>query len=379
MLRNLSIVLVTLAALLGSPAHARRLRPVVIKLPTFDLPPSSDREICTFVPLAMNGIDLSGWVIANHSGDQHTTSHHFIIYAYRGTDLASMKQYEGTVVDSQACTNLVPTPADIRFVGGAQTPNIRQRLQPHTAIRLDPVVQAAGAKPVTGLILNSHWINGATTSQTAHVKLTLLPSKKAPKQYQQPIFEVVANAFLKVPPGEIRNTSWHWDPGKVNLGGGQLGSVENPKGPACVTMVTGHMHHRGTLFLAEKVDAQGTATAIYQNTDYAEPAQRTFPTPMLVVPGEQIRYTCTQDNQTDVRMGCEETAGVTPGLSILESIRAGEFVHPAQLCKTDADCAGVGTGHCVPANLVFGFRSFDEMCILPGYYYDANAAGNCDL
>jgi hypothetical protein len=30
------------------------------------------------------------------------------------------------------------------------------------------------------------------------------------------------------------------------------------------------------------------------------------------------------------------------------------------------------TGNCVPARLVFGFTSEDEMCILPGYYYDAD-------
>jgi hypothetical protein len=41
------------------------------------------------------------------------------------------------------------------------------------------------------------------------------------------------------------------------------------------------------------------------------------------------------------------------------------------------------TGNCVPANLVFGFLSEDDMCILPGYYYDANpdapAGKECEL
>ncbi len=30
------------------------------------------------------------------------------------------------------------------------------------------------------------------------------------------------------------------------------------------------------------------------------------------------------------------------------------------------------TGNCVPASLVFGFTSEDDICILPGYYYDAD-------
>jgi len=52
-------------------------------------------------------------------------------------------------------------------------------------------------------------------------------------------------------------------------------------------------------------------------------------------------------------------------------------------CATDADCTGIGPGHCVPANLVFGFTSNDEMCILPGMYYDAIAGApagrECDV
>ena len=41
------------------------------------------------------------------------------------------------------------------------------------------------------------------------------------------------------------------------------------------------------------------------------------------------------------------------------------------------------TGNCVEARLVFGFTSHDEMCILPGTFYDGNpdaAPGHeCDL
>ena len=40
---------------------------------------------------------------------------------------------------------------------------------------------------------------------------------------------------------------------------------------------------------------------------------------------------------------------------------------------TDAAYPGrTFTGNCVQARIVFGFTSEDEMCILPGYYYDAD-------
>ena len=81
-------------------------------------------------------------------------------------------------------------------------------------------------------------------------------------------------------------------------------------------------------------------------------------------------YTCTNDNGVTrpVRLGCEETPGVAPGRSIAEL--GGALGGAARPCKTDADCSGFGTGRCVPANLVFGYLADDDMCIMPGLYYD---------
>ena len=58
--------------------------------------------------------------------------------------------------------------------------------------------------------------------------------------------------------------------------------------------------------------------------------------------------------------------------------RCGEALHrggvdPASVRPTDPSYPGrTFTGNCVKANLVFGFTSEDDMCILPGYYYDAD-------
>jgi hypothetical protein len=81
-----------------------------------------------------------------------------------------------------------------------------------------------------------------------------------------------------------------------------------------------------------------------------------------------------------VRLGCEETPGVPPGQSILEAFGAGRgdvYGGASKWCRTDADCAGHGTGRCVPANLVFGELADDDMCILPGLFYDCPAEGPC--
>jgi len=81
-------------------------------------------------------------------------------------------------------------------------------------------------------------------------------------------------------------------------------------------------------------------------------------------------------------MGCEEQAGVVPGITAAQAFltSGGQRTSgAARRCESDADCAGFGTGRCVPANLVFGYTSDDDMCIMPGAWYPANAAGGCDL
>jgi hypothetical protein len=73
-----------------------------------------------------------------------------------------------------------------------------------------------------------------------------------------------------------------------------------------------------------------------------------------------------------VKLGCEETPGVPPGRSAAEQALDGKSIYrgAARWCHSDADCAGFGTGRCVPALLVFGELADDDMCILPGLYYE---------
>ena len=80
-----------------------------------------------------------------------------------------------------------------------------------------------------------------------------------------------------------------------------------------------------------------------------------------------LTYTCAHDNgvMRPVRLGCEEARATARG-SRSWSRPAAEVYGASRVCHTDADCAGYGTGRCVPANLVFGDLAEDDMCILPG-------------
>jgi hypothetical protein len=100
----------------------------------------------------------------------------------------------------------------------------------------------------------------------------------------------------------------------------------------------------------------------------------------------RIRYTCTHANGAagmEMKMGCEASPGVTPGVRWRDALAAGQDFGNARPCgEGGANCQGYGTGRCVESNLVFGPLSDDEMCIIPLYTYDpipgAPAETACD-
>lgn len=392
---SVALVAVTLALLAAAPPTlAKRPRSIKLKFPRFEVPARSDREVCTFVRLPMRKpFDAAGSVIVNLGGDAEFVSHHFLLYAYTGTDMAAFGP-AGQISDSKACLDFGPVDRNQRvLIGGSQTPRSRQILPDGLAQRIMP--NTAGGTSELGLILNTHWINGSNRPHRASVKMKLMPAKPGTiKRFMQPIFEPVASGLINVPPGQVETVEWGWRPGGVDYSAG-LGGVVLPKGPACVASVTAHMHKRGKLFSVDFVDRDGTVTPLYSTSDYSDPGQRIFfgeggRDALLVSPGQKLVYRCTHDNgvTTEQKLGCEETPGVPPGESAATTIFAGRgFSGAAKRCKTDGDCPATDpaylgrqfTGKCVPANLVFGFTSDDDMCILPGAYYEADPVHGCDL
>jgi hypothetical protein len=383
-------LLVVLALLvLPAAASGRTLTVASKKIP---VPPKTNREVCIFVPLpAKTDLDVSEIIMLHQGGKGAFASHHLILYAYTG-DLGALQDIKGEPIDDTACLNFGDRdPANLKIVATAQGPNSRQKMPAGTALRLRTLPGAGKVKNAVGLVLNSHWINGDTRVRKGRAKIKLVLAKPAKvKKPLHPIFEVVANGPIKVPPGKTQEVGFRWEPGKPLIGNiaSFLGGTAPPDGPACVTWLIGHMHERGTLFTADLVREDGTRRRLYTNTQYADPPSVRFDPPLFVGIGDRIEYTCTHDNATKPRLGCEEVAGEAPGKAVVELILAnGGFSKvdgSAKVCTTPGpnptECPTVDpafpnrtfTGNCVPANLVFGFRSWDEMCILPGYYYDAD-------
>jgi hypothetical protein len=396
MIRRWSLLLVVavLASLAPSVADAKRM---TMRVPPFEVQPRSNREVCVFVPLpagSAEDLEISEIIMSNKGGNAQFATHHLIVYAWTG-DLGALAGVKNVIVDDTACLNVGDgDPQNLQIVATAQGVNSREKMPSGTALQLTTGALGSGKKRAVGFVLNSHWINGSDEVQKARAKVTLVTAKKSKvKKQLKPIFDVGANGDLFVAPGATVVTEpIMWGAGQPDLGV-FLGGAINPKGPACVTMIIGHMHRRGTLFTADYVKGDGTRERLYSNTQYADPPTKRFDPPLLVREGEGIEYQCTHDNATEPRLGCEEQADVVPGQSVIQMIfNGGSFDDvdgSAKLCSTPGpnpeECPPSEgfTGNCVPANLVFGFLSEDDMCIMPGYYYDADvtkpAGQECDL
>src|SRR5438034_11817852 len=86
-------------------------------------------------------------------------------------------------------------------------PFLQVRLPEGLGQQIEPTV--SGDQRATGIILNSHWMNGSNAPQRAAVKIKLMAAPKhSVRQYVLPLFDVVANGFIDVPPGQ--KTSVHW-------------------------------------------------------------------------------------------------------------------------------------------------------------------------
>jgi hypothetical protein len=411
-MRAISLPILVLVTLLGAvPASGRAIH---LKVPRFEVPARSDREVCLFVRLPRKTPFLNGGIKIVNKGITDTfTTHHFLMWAYQGTQIDGFPT-GATPQDGEACLDFGPSDRDQRLlIGGSQSPTYSLRNPRGLAQELTTVQDSSG-KPVLGIILNSHWINSGDTPRSGGVKITLYPTRGKPKRLMQPLFEVLANGFLRVPPGTTKTVTSAFPP-FLQIPGG-LGGGRVPEGPACIVMLTAHMHKRGKRFVTEHTQGN-TNTRVYETESYTEPATLIMngvgssPAPMLLRPGEKLTYTCTHDNgvTTPVKMGCEEhfpqegvacsadnTCGSrgkcvdgacrnVPGRSIAEVIFQGKLDGSAKRCAVDADCPADATytGRCVPANLVFGFTSDDDMCILPGAWFDANPdappGSECDL
>jgi hypothetical protein len=212
-----SLAIVVGLTVLGPDAVLAR-RSITIRMPAFDVPPHSNRETCTFVPVPsrepVNVIDV---IFTNLAAKGSFVTHHAIAYVYVD-DLAPLGDIERKVVDDPICVTFGGGGAGkLQTLALAQGRKARFPTPSGTAFRLTPGTLANG-KQALGLIINAHWINATDKVKRARAKVKLKLAKDSDvKRHLKPIFEAVAAAMIKVPPGRTRTAEYRWAPGNPGL------------------------------------------------------------------------------------------------------------------------------------------------------------------
>jgi hypothetical protein len=397
MLRLLRFAAACLPLVLATTAAAA---PGVLKLrfPSVTAAAGAASEACIFIPLSSTEpFDMAGWqIIARAPG---LAVQHVIVYVYQGERLADFARDAEHVVFSRGCLDLGPDDRDRRqMIAAVTTATGAGAFPPGVALRLSPVPDSPGDTPAGfGFLIDFNWTNATDRPRRASARVLLRRAKAGSvRRLAQPFADRSATLGLHVAPNTVGTTETSTAAlNAARPGEPPVRDAWAPATDACVTTLVPQMHKRALFFGADVLDANGQTrnpspgapnpfepgrTHLYAALDYTDPGLAAFFPPQLVRAGESLHYHCRYDNGAArlLRLGCEETAGVAPGIAA--GLSDG---HPAKPCRTPGaaspDCPAADpaypgrsfTGMCMPANLVAGSSPDDEVCGILGSYFDA--------
>ena len=142
--------------------------------------------------------------------------------------------------------------------------------------------------PTTGFTLNVHYINPGSVPIVGHVALTMYIAKPGIiTQHAGVLF--LSQALIVVPPTGQPSTSsaTYTLPQDIYLLSSQS-----------------HMHQRATNFLA----TASTGDTLFETTQWAEPAPKTYAPPLALAAGTQVTWSCTYVNDTGMALTYGESA-----------------------------------------------------------------------
>lgn len=391
--------LLAVVLVLGGDAFAKakaKEKVVRLKLGPFRIDPNRDREVCQALKVSgIAGMEVASWEARSRITNKGLTgSHHLVLYGYAGED--STQFPSGLVDDSAGCAAFGP-PDFFKarvFLSGSGGENFVGRWSVQSAAwpgDLAQVVPAPKDAPDdTWFVINSHYFNDSKKVGRGIVKLKLRlvpldPRKRVIRQ----VTHGDASRHIMLPPGTKSDPAANPVVSALRADGAPNPTTEggaNPDGDVCVFNLSTHMHKRGTRFFIDYAEG-GDATRLLDWPDWlhaglvlipamaplSAPPNDRYPALLRAYTAEngfpEIRYGCEFANGVDGReqkYGCQETPGVVPGAP-WDGVADATLTHPKPCGLDGVNCDGKA---CVPANLVFGPLSDDDMCILTATVYD---------
>ncbi|HZN60115.1 MAG TPA: c-type cytochrome domain-containing protein [Planctomycetota bacterium] len=250
---------------------------VQLHIGPFAVGPRSEREVFFYVekPFAPRDEDVYVKRIDVHMSEQ---SHHFILYQWTGASKPASGIRDNSFADFLQSQ---------RFIVGVQ--------QSYFSLTFPEGVGLKLPKDAS-FDLNSHYLNLASTETLqAEVYVNIFFADPAEvTTIAKPIFDI--NPFISVPPNQTKTTKWAF-PGQTStladpaIGGGGRVSKETH-----IFALSSHMHRHGTRFTAFLIQNGVDVVpqqVLYDNPDWDDPLNKIFDPPLVLQPGQGIRFETT--------------------------------------------------------------------------------------
>ncbi len=386
----------SMLVLVAVPALAKTHEKIVnLKPGPFRIEAKRDREVCQALKVPhVAGMEIAHWEARSRVGHGGLTgSHHLVLYGYGGSDTT---QFPKGLADDPGCSGFGPPDFFRRRVflsgSGGEAPrgkwSITSASYPGDLAQVMP--SSTDDPADSWVVINSHYFNEATKPGYGLVRLKLWLEPLDPrKRVIRQVIHLDASRGIMLPPDTKSDPAANPISSALRADGAVNYSTEgghNPAGDVCVFNLATHMHKRGTRFLIQYAES-GQVEPTLDWPDWLHPGIVLIPAlgPLSAAPGDrypgllraytaengfpELRYSCEMANGVDNReekMGCQETPGVVPGVA-WDGQSDGTTSHATPCGKDGVNCDGKP---CVPANLVFGPLSDDDMCVLTATVYD---------
>ena len=235
--------------------------------------------------------------------------------------------------------------------------------QDPSAEKLMPSGVSFPVQPGEAFGINVHYTNSYNVPIYPEVWINLWGTTTPTPKLEKGIFP--GDVTFSIPVGEV--------------GVGNVIAYTQGAKPGCFYSLTSHAHRRNIGFKMWSSDPTqgGTLTKeqawnnptgqFYYNTDWDHPFELEPDPRKLLTSGEKIYFQCQWDN-----------GGVNPANVKRRCLpNVGKACDSDYVCTTNADCGAGTQGVCLDCPLTFGFLAEDEMCFLPGFYYDADPGPSC--
>jgi hypothetical protein len=266
------------AARLRARLHKPR-RGLQIRLAPVVIPSGSEREVCQVVTLRNRRPVMVDRMTMTMPSAGSVASHHFAVFLVQDPDDPNLPTEP---VDSAGCSG----------VGGAIVSPILAFVQrPRQSLRFPPGV-AVTLEPGQKLMLNSHYVNGATEDATVDVAMNLVRARRTRIAHELRSFQL-GTTRIDVGPG---------------ADGAAVGEWIAPF-PMNVVWLSTHSHKHTTHVDVELIRAGAPAGLELRTDRWAEPSVKQYrAAPLRLEPGDGLRWTCHYHNDRGERLRFGVTA-----------------------------------------------------------------------